>query len=141
MSFLDTRHKKKSFTLTTLLLSILVLLLFYIGLTYLDPPEERGIAVNFGTMDFGSGTVQPREKIKSEPLNIPETPNEPEQVEEEIEEELPEPEPVQETVEKPQPSEKLLTQESEESIKNKATTGGPTQSGRSSRTRQGRSGA
>ena len=64
MSFLDTRHKKKSFTLTTLLLSVLLLLLFYIGLTYLDPPEENGIAVNFGTMDFGSGNKQPKQKIK-----------------------------------------------------------------------------
>lgn len=117
MSFLDTRHKKKSFTVTTLLLSILVLLLFYIGLTYLDPPEERGIAVNFGTMEFGSGTVQPQEKIKSEPINIPETPNLPEQVEEEVEEELPEPEVVEETADEPQPSEKLLTQESEKAIK------------------------
>ncbi|WP_343485448.1 energy transducer TonB [Allomuricauda sp. d1] len=117
MSFLDTRHKKKSFTLTTLLLSILVLLLFYIGLTYLDPPEEKGIAVNFGTMDFGSGTVQPLEKIKSEPINKPEVPNLPEKVEE-VEEEVPEQKTAkEEVVEKEQPSEKLLTQESEEAIK------------------------
>ncbi len=67
MSFLDTRHKKKSFTLTTVLLSLLVLVLFYIGLTYFDPPEERGIAVNFGTMEFGYGVQQPKQKIKSEP--------------------------------------------------------------------------
>ncbi|UII78424.1 energy transducer TonB [Flagellimonas sp. CMM7] len=67
MSFLDTRHKKKSFTLTTLLLSVLLLLLFYIGMTYMDPPIENGIAINFGTMDFGSGKVQPTEKVRSEP--------------------------------------------------------------------------
>lgn len=117
MSFLDTRHKKKSFTLTTLLLSILVLLLFYIGLTYLDPPEEKGIAVNFGTMDFGSGKIQPKEKIKSEPINKPETPNLPEKVEE-VEEEVPVEKTVEEkVVEKEQPTEKVLTRESEESIK------------------------
>ena len=86
MSFLDTRHKKKSFTLTTLLLSVLLLLLFYIGLTYLDPPEESGIAVNFGTMEFGSGKVQPKQKIKSEPLDIPKPPEEPEQVQKEVKE-------------------------------------------------------
>ena len=68
MSLLNTRHEKKSFTLTTILLSVLLLLLFYIGLTYLDPPIENGISVNFGTTDFGSGRVQPKEKIKSEPL-------------------------------------------------------------------------
>ena len=70
MAFLDTRHKKKSFTLTTLLLSVLLLLLFYIGLTYLDPPIENGIAVNFGNMDFGSGEVQPKEKVRSEPQKV-----------------------------------------------------------------------
>ncbi|MFD2589185.1 energy transducer TonB [Croceitalea marina] len=117
MPLLDTRHKKKSFTLTTLLLSVLLLLLFYIGLTYLDPPEESGIAINFGTMDFGSGKVQPKEKIRSEPLDIPETPNVPEQVQEKIQEVV-EQQPVEEeVVEKESPTEKLITQESEESIK------------------------
>lgn len=117
MPLLDTRHKKKSFTLTTLLLSVLLLLLFYIGLTYLDPPEENGIAINFGTMDFGSGKVQPKEKIKSEPLDIPETPNEPEDTQEEVEEVV-EQEPIEEeVVEKEAPIEKVVTQESEESIR------------------------
>ncbi|MBD1261965.1 energy transducer TonB [Maribacter polysiphoniae] len=113
MSFLDTRHKKKSFTLTTALLSALVLLLFYIGLTYMDPPIENGISVNFGTMDFGMGDTQPKEKIRSEPLDIPEPPNvQEEQVQEAVPEEVQE-----EVVEKEQPTEKVLTQESEESIK------------------------
>jgi outer membrane biosynthesis protein TonB len=117
MPLLDTRHKKKSFTLTTLLLSVLLLLLFYIGLTYLDPPEESGIAINFGTMDFGSGKVQPKEKIKSEPLDIPKIPNETEDVQEEVEEVV-EQEPVEEeVVEKEAPIEKVVTQESEESIR------------------------
>ena len=71
MRLLDTKHKKKSFTLTTILLSALLLLLFYIGLTYMDPPIESGISVNFGTTEFGSGRVQPKEKIRSEPLNKP----------------------------------------------------------------------
>lgn len=117
MAFLDTRHKKKSFTLTTLLLSALLLLLFYIGLTYMDPPIENGISVNFGTTDFGSGQIQPKEKIRSEPLDTP--PVEPvkqevqeEIVEEEVEEAVPE-----EVKAKEAPSEKVLTKESEESIK------------------------
>ena len=116
MSLLDTKHKKKSFTLTTLLLSVLLLLLFYIGLTYLDPPEESGIAINFGTMDFGSGKVQPKEKIKSEPLDIPEPPNEAEQVQEEVEE-VEEEQVQEEVVEKEAPIEKVVTQENEESIR------------------------
>ncbi|WP_318343075.1 energy transducer TonB [Flagellimonas baculiformis] len=106
MSFLDTRHKKKSFTLTTLLLSALLLLLFYIGLTYLDPPIENGIAVNFGTMEFGSGEVQPKEKIRSEPQEVV---SEPVQQVQEVQ-------PQEETVEEA-PVEKVLTSEDEESIK------------------------
>lgn len=117
MSFLDTRHKKQSFTLTTILLSILVLILFYIGLTYFDPPEERGIAVNFGTTDFGSGNQQPKQKIRSEPLDISEPPNEAnEEIAEEEEVVEEKSEPVQQ-VEKAAPTEKLLTQESEASIR------------------------
>tara|TARA_R110000782_G_C14764173_1_gene408449 strand:+ start:54 stop:989 length:936 start_codon:yes stop_codon:yes gene_type:complete len=114
MAFLDTKHKKNSLTLTTLLLSALLLVLFYIGLTYMDPPEENGISVNFGTMDFGSGQVQPKEKIQSEPLDIP--PVEP--TKQEVAEAIEEPEEVEEAaVEKEAPAEKLLTNESEESIK------------------------
>ncbi|MDT0607865.1 energy transducer TonB [Croceitalea rosinachiae] len=116
MSFLNTRHKKKSFTLTTLLLSVLLLLLFYIGLTYLDPPEESGIAVNFGTMDFGSGNKQPKQKIKSEPLDIPKPPEEKKEVQEEVKEVVEE-KIAEEKELKEQPTEKVLTQESEESIK------------------------
>ena len=91
MSLLNTRHEKKSFTLTTILLSVLLLLLFYIGLTYLDPPIENGISVNFGTTDFGSGRVQPKEKIKSEPLNTPiKEPKVQEEKVEEVVEQVPE---------------------------------------------------
>ncbi len=115
MAFLDTKHKKKSLTLTTLLLSALLLVLFYIGLNYMDPPEENGISVNFGTMEFGSGKVQPKEKIQSEPLDTP--PVEPtiQEVAETIEEPVEE---VEEAVaEKEAPAEKLLTQDNEEAIK------------------------
>ncbi|WP_067034485.1 energy transducer TonB [Allomuricauda sp. CP2A] len=106
MAFLDTRHKKKSFTLTTLLLSVLLLLLFYIGLTYLDPPIENGIAVNFGTMDYGSGEVQPKEKVRSEPEKV-----EPQPVEQ-----VQQVEPQEETVQE-EPVEKVLTSDNEESIR------------------------
>ena len=118
MSFLDTRHKKKSFSLTTFLLSALLLLLFYIGLTYLDPPIENGISVNFGTTDFGSGRVQPKEKIKSEPLDKPpvEPTKQEEVIEEVVEEEIIEAVP-EKAIAKESPSEKLLTQEREEAVK------------------------
>ncbi|MGO4920524.1 energy transducer TonB [Maribacter spongiicola] len=115
MAFLDTKHKKKSLTLTTLLLSTLLLVLFYIGLTYMDPPEENGISVNFGTMEFGSGKVQPKEKIQSEPLDTPPVEPTKQEVEEAVE--LPEEEVGEATAEKDAPAEKLLTQENEEAIK------------------------
>ena len=37
----------------------------------MDPPEENGISVNFGTTQFGSGRIQPKEKIQSEPVDTP----------------------------------------------------------------------
>jgi len=114
MSFLDTRHKKKSFTLTTILLSVLLLLLFYIGLTYMDPPIENGITVNFGTMEFGMGEKQPVKKIKSQPAEPVK-----EIVEKEVVEEEPaaQPEEVAEEDVTEKATEKVLTQEDEESIK------------------------
>jgi len=54
-------------TITVILHLLILLLLFYVGLTYLDPPLEQGIAVNFGTTDSGSGNIQPTEAIKSAP--------------------------------------------------------------------------
>lgn len=83
----------------------------------MDPPIENGISVNFGTTDFGSGQVQPKEKIVSEPLDTP--PEEP--VKQEVQEEIVEEEEIEEVPEeniiKEAPSEKVLTKESEEAIK------------------------
>tara|TARA_B100000809_G_scaffold226265_1_gene237786 strand:- start:4707 stop:5537 length:831 start_codon:yes stop_codon:yes gene_type:complete len=86
MSLLDTKHKKKSMAITVVLHVVILLLLFYVGLTYLDPPPENGIAVNFGTMDTGSGDVQPKEKIKTAPKQT--TPEPVEQQKAEIKEEV-----------------------------------------------------
>ena len=67
MSFLDTQHKRKSMAITVIIHMILILLLFYVGLSYLDPPLENGIAINFGTMDTGSGKIQPSKKVNTAP--------------------------------------------------------------------------
>ncbi len=67
MAFLDTQHKKQSFTITSILMLIILLLMFVFGLTYLDPPPENGIAINFGTSSVGSGKVQPKKAIASAP--------------------------------------------------------------------------
>ncbi len=48
--------------------------MFMFGFKYFDPPKEKGIAVNFGTTDFGAGEVQPNEPIKTAPKQVtPET--------------------------------------------------------------------
>ena len=77
MAYFETKHEKDSAKVTVLITVILVLLLFIVGQTYMDPPEEYGVAVNFGTTDFGSGNVQPKEPIKSTPQEVKEVPNEP----------------------------------------------------------------
>jgi len=67
MSLLDTKHKQKSMTITVILHVIIILLLLFFGFTYLDPPPENGIAVNFGTTDYGKGNIQPTQPIKTAP--------------------------------------------------------------------------
>ncbi|MEZ4778940.1 MAG: energy transducer TonB [Flavobacteriaceae bacterium] len=67
MSLLDTEDKRKSMAITVILHVIILLLLFYFGFTYLDPPPENGIAVNFGTTEYGQGNNQPTEPIKTAP--------------------------------------------------------------------------
>jgi colicin import membrane protein len=102
MKFLETKHERNSAKLTALITVILVLLLFVVGAPYMDPPIEYGVAVNFGTTDFGKGDVQPLKPIKSEPKEINE--------------------PYQPEVSKTEPpkaaeaKEEVLTQENEEAI-------------------------
>ncbi|XMO85140.1 energy transducer TonB [Algibacter sp. AS12] len=71
---LKTKHEKNSAKLTALIAIIIVLLLFVVGTKYMDPPEEYGVAVNFGNSSTGMGNVQPLKPVKSEPLDIPEPP-------------------------------------------------------------------
>jgi len=114
MSFLDTKHKRKSTVITSILMAVLLFLIFTFGMKYLDPPEEIGIAVNFGTTEVGSGDIQPTEPIKAAPEEIPVEETEVEEVEEVVDE-------VEETpVEESKPEvaeEKVVTQESEESLR------------------------
>tara|TARA_R110002072_G_scaffold45441_2_gene126420 strand:- start:1643 stop:2491 length:849 start_codon:yes stop_codon:yes gene_type:complete len=74
MKYFKTKHEKNSARLTALIAVILLLLLFVVGTTYMDPPEEYGVAVNFGNSDFGKGKVQPLKPVKSEPRKIEEPP-------------------------------------------------------------------
>ena len=106
MKYFKTKHEKDSAKITTLIMVIILLLLFVVGPPYMDPPEEYGVAVNFGTTDFGKGDVQPKAPIKSEPREVEELPE-------------PEPEAVPEQVEAAKPAEtkeEVLTADNAEEI-------------------------
>ena len=76
MKYFETKHERNSAKITALLMLILILLFFVMGPPYLEPPTEYGVAVNFGTTDFGSGEVQPKEPIRSVPKEINKIPQE-----------------------------------------------------------------
>ncbi|PWK18284.1 energy transducer TonB [Xanthomarina spongicola] len=76
MKYFETIHERNSARITALISVLIILLLFVVGTQYMDPPEEYGVAVNFGTTDFGSGDVQPTKPIKSEPREVKEQPKE-----------------------------------------------------------------
>ncbi|HAI19560.1 MAG TPA: energy transducer TonB, partial [Xanthomarina gelatinilytica] len=76
MKYFETIHERNSAKLTALIAVLIILLLFVVGTQYMDPPEEYGVAVNFGTTDFGSGDVQPTKPVKSEPREVKEQPQE-----------------------------------------------------------------
>ncbi|MCH3884605.1 energy transducer TonB [Tenacibaculum aquimarinum] len=65
MAVLDNKHKRKSAIITSILLLLLLYLVFNFGMKYLDPPEEYGLAINFGNSEVGSG--EPVEKTKTQP--------------------------------------------------------------------------
>ena len=96
MKYLKTKHEKNSAKITTLILLILVLLIFIVGPQYIDPPEEYGVAVNFGTNNTGKGNRPLSKPIQAESQMVKKN-----QVEN------------NKTLEK---SEKVLTQDSEEAI-------------------------
>jgi outer membrane biosynthesis protein TonB len=82
MSFLETKHKRKSAVITSILLALMLFAIYNYGLKYLDPPEEYGLAINFADSNVGSG--DPVEKTKSKPVE-----NKPVEKVEEVEKVLP----------------------------------------------------
>lgn len=65
MSFLETTHKRKSVAITSVILALLLIAILNFGMQYLDPPEEYGLAINFGDSNLGSG--EPVVKTKAQP--------------------------------------------------------------------------
>ena len=76
MAILDTIHKKKASLVTLVILMVLIWGIFSFGMQYQDPPEEYGIAINFGTSDFGNkkpknvSVTKLPELLKGEPLIV-----------------------------------------------------------------------
>jgi len=102
LKYLDNKHERNSARITILITVILILLLFVVGPQYLDPPQEYGVAVNFGTTDFGSGN-----KPLSEPRKAAQ--------EKVVEEAKPENSKIEPT-EPVSKAEEVMTQETAESI-------------------------
>ena len=102
MKYFKTIHEKNSARLTGLIAVIILLLIFVMGMPYLDPPEEYGVAVNFGTTDFGNGNKPLSQPVKSESQQPTENTK--------PQEEQVEPESTS------SPSEEVMTQETAESI-------------------------
>jgi outer membrane biosynthesis protein TonB len=72
MKYLETEHEKKSFAISTAIMAVLLLLVIFLGLSYMDPPPENGIAINFGNTDAGSGNTNTTEPVKTEPREVTE---------------------------------------------------------------------
>lgn len=107
MKYLETKHERNSARITVLISLILLLLLFVVGPQYMDPPEEYGVAVNFGTTDFGSG---------NKPLSEPRKSVEDKVVEEEVVEEVQPQEAETTPTEAATKAEEVMTQENAEAI-------------------------
>ena len=73
----EAEHKKKSAIITTVIMVVLLALMFVFGMKYMNPPEESGIAVNFGTTDVGSGNVETKDALRPDT-----SPTETEEIEE-----------------------------------------------------------
>lgn len=82
MSTPENKNKKNGLIATIIYHVALVVLFLFAGLTYLDPPPEEGIAINFGYEDDGSGNT-----TQSAPQQQQQA-QQPEETAEEIEEDV-----------------------------------------------------
>lgn len=73
MSYLKTKEQKISAVISTLLILILILLFRFVSvINVIEPPEDAGIAINFGNTAVGSGTVETAKPTKVAPQSKPE---------------------------------------------------------------------
>ncbi len=114
MKYLQSKHEKNAARMTTLLTLIIVLLLFFVSSPpYMDPPEEYGVAINFGSPSQINDVIQ-----KNVPLipkdtnshNVADSSTPEERVDDVIEETL------EEIIEKP--VEEIIEETVDEALKN-----------------------
>ncbi|MGB3590809.1 MAG: hypothetical protein WBA16_03905 [Nonlabens sp.] len=86
MRYLETKEEKRSAIISGLIILLLLALFKFVSvINIIDPPQESGIAVNFGNTDVGSGrNIQPKPtkvvpKPKPQPVQEP-TPKQPDNV-------------------------------------------------------------
>jgi colicin import membrane protein len=124
MKYLNTKHEKKSAQVTALITLILVLLLFFVtSPPYTDPPEEYGVAINFGNPSQVNNTLEadlppnPQPASQAEEIDEVQEETSTEDIKEEPTEEAVEEEVIEEVEEvKEQAKEDLLTQQAEEAL-------------------------
>lgn len=66
MEILDTQYKRKSFAITSVIMVLIVLIMLFAGMSYMDPPPQNGVLITFGNSNVGRGVTlqQPLENKK-----------------------------------------------------------------------------
>lgn len=77
MKLLNTAHKRKSFAITSVIMAIVIFLLFWVGLSYFDPPFENGIVIQWGDEKSTSeiNTAKASSKVKANTTASNQKPN------------------------------------------------------------------
>lgn len=102
---LRTKHERKSAVITAIILLLIAVGIIKFGMTYLDPPEEYGVAINFGDSNFGKGEPVTKTKKSSTP-----------KVKEPQEQVLEKVQPVQKTETKEIIKEDVITEDTKEDV-------------------------
>jgi hypothetical protein len=70
MSYLETKEQRISATVSILIVLLVVLIFRFVSIiNVIEPPEDSGIAINFGNKEVGSGPVEPAKLTKVVPVS------------------------------------------------------------------------
>ena len=74
MNLFNTEHKRKALALTIVVMCLVIFILFFAGMKYLDPPPENGVEVIYGVDITGMGErTPPPSAAKQEETQTPQT--------------------------------------------------------------------